>query len=233
MASLDEMTKAGYKPVQQKSTIDQISSLLSGVQEGMAKKQEKEKADLMDQVKLYGELRGAGYSPADAHERVTRTYRSTDFIERLVGGQTSEMGAPTEEDKTSLDRRKAVAGIGKDKAETRKATAQAGYYERGGPSRKGYEGLTPNQIQTRIKSLQGQLGMGTEEDDGALNSEIGYLNDLFNTKSGFKQTGEAPPDAGGGAPGAAATTVVMRGPDGKQYKIPKQNVEKARARGFK
>lgn len=239
MASLDEMTRAGYKPAVKESSTDQILKMVSGVQEQAQKQQEKQKADTMDQVKLYGELRKAGYSPEDAHAKVTRTYRSTGFIERLLTGQADSFQRPTGPDEQQIAATKQKAEIGETKAKTRKTMAQAGYYERGGPSRKGYEGLTPNQIQSRIKSLREQIGMGEEEDDANLESEIGYLNDLFQKKAGFKQEGEVS-EIPAGSPSSQAPSgkpvngsVVMTGPDGKKYKIPKQNVEKARARGFK
>lgn len=242
MATLDEIKRAGLE-VSPAGSGEQIMNLISGVPAEMEKKQEKQKQDTMDQVKLYTQLREAGYTPEDAHKRVTRTYRSTDFIENLVGGGRDEnvLTPPTQTDKVGMEQEKGKAELaktkaetGKTKAETRKAIAQSGYYNRGGAQGRNYEGLTPNQIQTRIKSLQGQLGMGSEEEDSNLNSEIGYLNDLFNKKSGFKQTPEAAaPDAAAGAGNAPATTVIMTGPDRKKYKIPKQNVQKAKARGFK
>lgn len=251
MAKLKEMQELGYGPVQpEKSSVEQIMGFVNGVQEQAQVQQKKEKEDVMEQVKLFTELRNAGYSPEDAHKKVTRTYRSTGFIERLIGGETNAFQKPTETDKAGLEAQKTKADIGKTKADTRKSVAQAGYYERGGAAgRKGLDGLSPNQIQQRIKDLRNQLGMGEEEDDVNLNSEISYLNELFNKKSGFRTAEEEEPEvpensptaesrklmAGlpGGKKKVTSTTIIMTGPDGKQYKIPKQNEKRARENGFK
>lgn len=238
MATLEEMTRAGYKPAVKKSSTDQILGFLNGVDEQGLKQKEKEKADVMEQVKLYGELRKNGYSPEDAHAKVTRTYRSTSFIERLVAGDSNAFQKPTGEDAATLDNQKAKADIAKTESETKKNNANAGYLDRGGAKGLNYDKLTPNQIQTRIKYLrENELGMG-ERDDVEINDEITYLSDLFNKKSGFRQEPGAEGDAA--APpakplkkAAPEASVVMVGPDGKDWRIPKQNVARAKARGFK
>jgi hypothetical protein len=237
MPSLDEIKRAGLE-TSQSGAGDQILSLMSGVAQAVPaeiqKRQEREKAETMDQVKLYAQLREAGYSAEDATAKVQRTYRSTSFIERLLRGKGNAFQAPGGEDKIGQESRKTEAEIGKIQAETGTIKSRGAYYDRGGASGQGYEKLTPNQIQTRIKTLKEDMGMGSEEDDLNLQAEIDYLNELFNKKSGFRK--EAP-DAGAADPAAGRpsdkTTVVMTGPDGNDYRIPKQNIARAKSRGFK
>ena len=229
MATVEEMLKLGYTPKVKRSSTDQILGFLQGAEEQAVKQQQKEKEDVMEQVKLYGLLREQGYSEADAHKRVSRVYRSTSFVEKLLGGEGNAFQQPPEgQDKAAVERRKTEADIGKTESETKKNVASAGYYDRGGAKGMNYDKFSPNQIQTRIKYLrENELEMGVR-DDAEIEEEISYLTDLFNKKSGFKQ-GAAPAS---GTPGAEEK-VPMTGPDGKQYRILKSKVETARKNGFK
>lgn len=221
MASLDEMLKAGYTP--QKSGVEQIAGLVSDVNEKQKKASEQRMQDVSEQVKLYSTLREAGYSKEDATARVNRNYRSTGFLENILTGQGGNaLNPPEGQDKAALEAEKT-------KSQTALDTAKAKYYSGGGPSAKyANTNLTPNQIQMRIKDLRSQVGMGDADQDSDIQTEIQYLNDLFNKKSGFKGQGEETNKSGDAGP-----PVVMTGPDGKKYKVPAANVAKAKLRGFK
>lgn len=224
MASLDEMLRAGYKP--QESSIEQVVGLLKSAQDSAAARQKKTQQDTQDQTKLFIQLREAGYSSEEATAKVNRTYRSTDFIEKLVNGENQNpFNAPASgEDSVTLN-------TAKTKAETRKTNAQAGYYEAGGPKRTVIDKMTPNQLQSRLKYLEGVKGvMDTPEENQNIEDEIKFINDKIQGISGFAQPGADQPAA---TPPAKTGSVIMTGPDGKKYKIPSANVAKARARGFK
>lgn len=229
MATLEEMQKLGYGPKQ--NGMQQIASLLSGYNDQNQKQVEQKSKDVQDQVKLYTTLREAGYSSEDATARVNRTYRSTGFLEEMMSGKRDEnvFNPSSAEDKTGLDTEKTKADIAKTKADAVKSNAQADYYKGGGAAGRNYSGLTPNQIQMRIKDIRSQLGTGTPEDDTAMQSEIDYLNELFNKKSGF---GNAP-DAAANAAGGAGEKVIMSDPKtGKKYRVVKANVEAAKKLGL-
>lgn len=235
MPSLDEIKRAGLE-VSESSGPDQIMSLLSGAAQKIPaeieKRKEKLKEDESNQVKLFMDLRQAGYSPEDATAKVQRTYRSTGFIERLLNGQGNAFQKPTGEDKISLEERKTKAELGKTKSETRKNIAQAGYYERrpgGSVAGQGYSIAQKRGRIADLSSVENELGIHSDDPDAALaaRQELEILNEEIRTLSS-KET----PDAGGGA-GKPAATVIMTGPDGKDWKIPATNVARARARGFK
>lgn len=185
---------SGNDPSYGMGAASQIATFLSSIP-GIAEKQAQVKSqDLQDQTKLYFSLRQQGYSKDDAAERVNRTYQSTNFVQNLLGGQSNEFQPSTDTDLMDMERAKAqresdtaLAEQQAKKAEALKFAAQADYYKAGGPAQRyaGNNNLTPNQIQMRIKDLRGQIGMGTPDEDSSINDEIGYLNDLFNKKSGY------------------------------------------------
>lgn len=226
MASLDEMLKAGYTPV--KSGAEQIAGLLNQSGAKAQATQQQQEKDTEDQAKLYISLREAGYSKEDAATRVTRTFRSTNFIQNIMNGTGNNVfNPPVAEDKVSLEQQKGKADIAKTEAETKLATSKAGYYDAGGPKRSVIDKMTPNQLQQRVKYLESIKGtLDTPEDNANVDSELQYVNEKIQQISGFKKAA---------APEASAQTgsVVMTGPDGKKYKIPAANVAKARLRGFK
>lgn len=234
MATLEEMQKMGYGP--KKNGMEQIASLLGGFDEGQQKRAEQKTKDTEEQSKLYVTLREAGYSSEDATARVNRTYRSTGFLEDMMSGKHENVFNPSStEDKVGLEAAKTKADIGKTVADTKKSNEQADYYKRGGAAANKYAGLTPNQIQMRIKDLRSQLYMtGDPEDDTMIQSEIQYLNDLFNKKSGYGNSpdGTETPPADGAA-GAAGEKIIMTDPSGKKYRVLKANVEAAKKLGLK
>lgn len=175
----------------------QIAQFLASLP-GIAQKQSQQQSqDTQDQSKLYFDLRQQGYSQEDAADRVNRSYRSTNFMQNLLGGQSNVFQPGTETDQIDAERAKAKSEAAAKlqdqetkKAEAQKFLAQATYYQNGGAAQKynHNDNLTPNQIQGRIKELRGQVGMGTPEEDQSINDEISYMNNLFNKKSGFKGT---------------------------------------------
>lgn len=234
MATVDEMLKLGYGPKQKSpSAIEQIGSLLGGYNDQTAKQDAKTQEDTMNQVKLYGALVEAGYSPEDATSKVNRTYRSTNFIEDMVNGKSNVFNQPAGQSKYALDKEKTKADIAKTKASTASEEAdiplkgaKTKYYNEGGPKRTVNDKMNPNQIQTRIKYLETMRGaMDTPEENQDVENEIKLLNERMRALSGF--TGGASSET------TAKGSVIMTGPDGKKYKIPSVNVEKAKKRGFK
>lgn len=208
MATLDEMLKAGYTP--QKSTVQQISDVAAGAQDYAQKQTTEQSTNLQNQTKLYFDLRQQGYSKDDATARVNRSFQSTNFIQNLMTGNGNAFQAPVNPDQVEMEQAKARAESTAKSAdaqakiaEAKKFTAQANYYDKGGPAQRyaHNDNLTPNQIQGRIKELRGQMGMGTPEEDSDIQNEIGYMNDLFNKKSGFQKGGGAGKTAGKYKPG--------------------------------
>ena len=200
-----------------KSAIEQIGSLLTGTMQEVQKRKEHQKNDVMVQVKLYATLREAGYSPEDAHSKISRTYRSTGFLENLLGGGSHVFNQPTEEDKVGLERQKTRADIKKTEAETGLATAKKGYYEEGGPKRTVIDKMTPNQLQQRVKyltSIQGTLD--TPEENQNIEGEIKFINERIQETAGYKPKETEMPGDGG-------TIRVKRRSDGKIGKIPAAN----------
>lgn len=205
---------SGNDPSYNMGAGSQIAQFLSSIP-GLAQKQAQQQSqDTQDQVKLYSELRTQGYTKEDAADRVNRTYRSTNFIQNLLDGNGNNAFEPgTDPDQVDAERAKASSEAGAKladetakKAEAAKFLAQASYYQNGGPSGKyaHNDNLTPNQIQMRIKDLRGQVGMGTPEEDTDINGELGYLNNLFNKKSGYKTGGQPSTDDGSKTPAAAS-----------------------------
>ena len=236
MASLDEMLRAGYTPV--KSSAEQVAGLLNGVNAQAQKNQQQQQADTAEQAKLYITLREAGYSKEDATSRVQRSYKSTGFIQDLMSGKGNNVfNPPTQDDDVDLKTQKARADIKKTEAETKSAEAEVplkgaktDYYKQGGAKRTVIDKMTPNQLQARVKYLESIKGtLDNEEDNANVDQELSYVNQKIQEISGFKKPdAEAPPAAA-----AKTGSVVMTGPDGKKYRIPAANVEKARKRGFK
>lgn len=222
---------SGDTPGYGQSPAQQIAGLVGQLPNIAQKQSEQQATDTSNQTKLYFELRQQGYTKADAADRVNRSYRSTNFMQKLLGGQGNAFQQPVETDKIEMEQNKAKAEAAKLAAETegqlagaKKDIAHAGYYEKGGAAGyKDYNGMTPNQLQMEIKANRDQLGIsGDPEDDAMINQRISHLQGLLDVKSGFK--------AAGSSDGAK---VLMTGPDGKKYHIPSANVAKARARGFK
>ena len=90
-----------------KTPAEQIGNLLTGTQQDMEKKDAKRKEDVMNQMKLYGQLRENGYSAEDATARVNRMYGSTNFLEKvLTGNQGTVFNPPTGEDKWAMESEK-------------------------------------------------------------------------------------------------------------------------------
>lgn len=203
-----------------RSALEQIGNLLTAIPQEVQKRKERQKTDVMDQVKLYSTLREAGYTPEDAHSKVTRTYRSTGFLENLISGGTSVFNKPTEDDKFGLEREKTKAETGKIKAETGLATEKAGYYKAGGPKRTVIDKMTPNQLQQRLKYLNNSVLMadpGSEEEQ-TMKAEMDYITQKIQQTSGFKQPASEPETTGG-------MVRVQRLSDSKNGKIPAANFD--------
>lgn len=195
MATLDEMMKAGYTPTV--SPEQQISNVITGAQDYAKKQSDQQASDLSDQTKLYFNLRQQGYSKEDAAERVNRSYRSTNFIQSIVGGGGNAFQAPTNPDQVEMEQTKAkneaavkTADVAKANAEAKKFSAQADYYAAGGPAQRyaHNDSLSPNQMQQRIKYLETQKGMGSQEEDADIAQEQEYLGQKLQQKSGYKNS---------------------------------------------
>lgn len=211
MATLDEMIRLGYKPAQSKT--EQIASLLSGVTQEAQKQEQKQAKDVEDQTKLYMTLREAGYSPEDAHAKVTRTYRSSDFVQNLLGGDANVLSPPTGEDKVGIEQRKEKAGIDKTIAETTLAKSKSKYYDEGGPKRSVIDKMTPNQLQSRLKYLNDQLNLaeaGSEEEQN-MKAEMQYVNEKIQKISGFQDNQATTPATSKKTKYSVGQTVYYKG----------------------
>lgn len=246
-ASLEEMKSLGYGP--KKSSAETIMNTVNAARDTVEKRDAKQKNDLMDQVKLYGDLRNAGYSPEDAHARVTRTYRSTAFIERIVNGEADNafQKPPAGADKQSLETQKTKAEIGKIKAETRATVSKGRYYDKGGARGLGNKDQwTPNQWQGYIDFLTNEdrnPDFGTPDND----EEVSFAREKLRASAGFTpdKAGEADPGTveapaaakkpAAGAPPAASTAgrVAMTKPDGSKVLVAQKDVQKALAKGYR
>ena len=223
MPSLSEMKAAGYTPKTKKSSTDQILGFINGLDEQAQKKQEEERKDLKDQVALYNNLREAGYSSEDAHARVTRSYRSTGFIEKMIGGgQDSAFQKPTEQDSAGMKRQESIldlqqkkANIGKTKADTRKSVAAARYSDRRGTGRATGDGYSISQKRGRMNdlmALDNPFGMYSDDSEAAAaaKQEISILNDEIATLSS-----KSPTEAGRSSVAQVGKIRVKRLVDGK------------------
>lgn len=122
---LEKIKQAGYTS-NPTGSAQQILNVIGQVPDQVRAQQEKAQQDETEQVKLYNILRESGYSKEDATDRVNRSHRSTQFIQKLLtGGKQNAFQPPTEPDKAALDTQKTQADIGKTKAETVKAGADA------------------------------------------------------------------------------------------------------------
>jgi hypothetical protein len=96
----------------------QIAGLLGQMPDVYQKQAEKKNADFTNQVKLYHDLRESGYSAEEAQTRVQRNYRSTNFLESVIGGTDNKFTKGSETDKVGMEREKAVADLEHIKAQT-------------------------------------------------------------------------------------------------------------------
>lgn len=132
MPKLSEIAAAGLSATPRRGVGESILAALSGgVQNAIKQTDEKPTKDMQmldEQVKLYNNLREAGYSPEDAHTKVKGLAGGTGFINKiLTGGQKDALGTPTEEDQTALNTRKANAAI-------YESEGKGSYYANGGKS---------------------------------------------------------------------------------------------------
>jgi hypothetical protein len=121
------------------SAAGQIGRLITGTRDQYMKQQDKQKEDVMNQVKLYGQLREAGFSAEDATARVNRTYRSTGFLEKmLTGNQGSNPFNPgsvndkwgMEQQKFGMEKEKHALDMRTGEATIKEKEATAGYKNR-------------------------------------------------------------------------------------------------------
>lgn len=232
MGFADDLLKikqAGYTS-SPNSTAEQILSVISQVPEQVRAQQEKRAKDTADQVKLYSMLREAGYSEEDATERVNRSYRSTEFIQNLLTGKSDNaFQKPTEEDKTSLEKKKTQAEITKLGAETAQKNAQASRLKQLTDTLN-TPGTTKQAEQIR-KALDSYIkrtyptiagGYGTEEEQAAMASDP----HVARLEAALNKSLQLPEDT---APAPAAGTEekirVERLTDGKKGTIPAKNFD--------
>jgi hypothetical protein len=227
MPKLSEITAAGYSP-QAPSTADELLKAISGgVTQGLQERpnrMKKQMEEYDDQMKFYKNLRDAGYSPEEAHDRVKKMIEGgsgTSFIQKILTGAAKNVFSPgSEEDQTSLNRKKERAELEKTKAETGLANAKTGYYKDGGPRRSVIDKMTPNQLQSRLKFITDPAS-NPDYDSEETKAEAAYITQKIQDISGFSPGGTPP------------ASVMMKAPDGSVRSVPADRVAYYEKKGAK
>lgn len=244
MATLEEMKSLGYGA--QKSSTDQILELLTGQNEFVNKQAETKKKDFEDQQKLYTTLRENGYSQQEAHDRVTRNFRSTNLLQNILEGKLSQDNkAPTGYDKFAVDTLNATANaskikspeetaadIAKTKSEATLNTSKASAYDRGdmGKRQVAADKMNAAQLQREIKRMSDPFE-NPDYDSEETKSYTAYLNQRLQQISQYP--GSQPTEPAATPSKVPGARVPMIRPDGVPVQVASKDLQKALAKGYK
>lgn len=169
--SYDDAIKAGQ--YQQQGAGEQIGNWLGNLPAQMDKEQERQLKKQEEQVKLYTDLRNAGYSSEEAHSRLTRTFAPTQFLQNfLSGGKDTGMQAPAE-DVFATKRAKEKLELEKMGAEIGELKGKEKYYREGGSYRRSdSDGWTPAQLQARLSFLSDNPDQAEEGEIEEISAKI-------------------------------------------------------------
>lgn len=214
--SLQDIKDAGLLPYQPSAT-DQLMQFVSGVPAAM-KVQQAENVDKQNkQLELYQNLRNAGYSSDEAHSRVSRSFGPTDFLQRMLTGDSASAFAPPATagagDPTSLAIEKTKADISKTKAETGMIAGREAWYR--GTGRQSGGGRTPDPV-LEASRLRGILDgyvkrtypmmSGTDREQMKNDPTIAAITKKMNSLTGIDPTSGGP-----GQPHKVGATVTYKG----------------------
>lgn len=235
----------GYPSAGQRNAraLSGIITAIYGAQAYRAQQQQQQQEKLKNQFEMFKVMRDAGYDTRTAFEAISKGRFPTAL--------------PTEE---SLTTRKTRAEVTKAEAQARKATAEAEALNQplppdyelvaGKPQRKTSlrdliavtttgSGATEVEQAAARRQRAARLGL-TEEEIAQSEQEATGLGVDDTTPAWMKalqgffgrKTPTPAPTALVQSEAPTAGYVIMTGPDGLQYKIPKANIAKAKQRGF-